>query len=95
MGARKVTRRDARWRVLMASAVTPSDRLEAAHDRLRAGLAWLGRSQRDLASRARDRDMAEALAIEAAEFLNALSDRIDERRKAVTGREREPASQAR
>lgn len=93
--ARRVTRPVPRWRSAMASAVTPAERLAVAHDRLRSGLAWLRRSQRSADSRQRDRDLADSLASDAVEYLNALSDRIDARRKAVTTREREPASRAR
>jgi hypothetical protein len=80
-----------RWHLALVTAETPAERLAVAHDRLRAGLKWLGRPQPDLASRQRDRDMAGAFAEQAAEYLNARCDEIDERRKAVGRRERKTA----
>jgi hypothetical protein len=81
-----------RWRLALVTAETPAERLAVAHDRLRAGLKWLGRPQPDLASRQRDRDMAATFAMDAAEYLNAKCDEIDERRKkAVSRRERKTA----
>lgn len=93
MTRRKAAKAQPRWLAALAVADSPADRLAVSCDRLRAGLRFLARPQRDIASRQRDRDLADSLACDAIEFLNSLSDRIDERKK-VAGREREPASQA-
>ena len=79
-----------RWHDREAAAVTPDARLAVTYDRLRSGLAWLRRPQRDAERRLADGEMALSIAGEAAAVLAGFCERIEQRRK-VTGRDRQPA----
>lgn len=81
-----------RWAERAAMASTAEDRMRVAYDRLRAGLAWMCRPQRDPQARADSVGTAMSIADEAAAVLSEFARQVEEARRKVTKRDRDPAA---